>query len=38
VYPAAGRIGLEFEGLEIFFRKFEAHPLPTQRADSGSAK
>jgi hypothetical protein len=27
VYPAAGRIGLEVEGFEILFRKFELHPL-----------
>jgi hypothetical protein len=27
VYPAAGRIGLEVEGFEIFFRKFEVQPL-----------
>jgi len=38
VYPAAGRIGLEVEGFEIFFRKFEVHPLATQRSASGSAK
>ena len=27
VFPAAGRILLQTEGFEIFFRKFELHPL-----------
>jgi len=27
VYPSAGRIGLEVEGFEIFFRRFEVRPL-----------
>ena len=27
VYPSAGKILLESEGFEIFFRKFELHPL-----------
>jgi len=28
VFPASGRILLQCEGFEIFFRKFELHPLP----------
>jgi hypothetical protein len=28
VFPAAGRILLQTEGFEIYFRKFELHPLP----------
>jgi hypothetical protein len=27
-YPAAGKILLQSEGFEIYFRKFELHPLP----------
>ena len=27
VFPSAGKILLESEGFEIFFRKFELHPL-----------
>jgi len=27
VFPTAGRIMLQTEGFEIFFRKFELHPL-----------
>jgi hypothetical protein len=30
VYPTAGRIGLEVEGFEIFFRRFELHPLESK--------
>ena len=26
--PASGRILLQCEGFEVFFRKFELHPLP----------
>ena len=28
VFPSAGKILLQTEGFEIFFRKFELHPLP----------
>ena len=30
VFPSAGRVLLQTEGFEIFFRKFELHPLKTQ--------
>jgi hypothetical protein len=33
VHPAAGRIGLEVEGFEIFFRKFEVHPLHDKKSE-----
>ena len=29
VFPSAGQILLEVEGFEVFFRKFELHPLKT---------
>lgn len=31
VYPSSGKILLQCEGSEIFFRKFELHPLPHPR-------
>ena len=31
VYPAAGRILLQTEGHEVYFRKFELHPRPTDK-------
>ncbi|HEV3258732.1 MAG TPA: DUF1080 domain-containing protein [Gemmataceae bacterium] len=36
VYPSAGKILLQSEGFEIFFRKFELHPL--KKPDRQSAK
>jgi hypothetical protein len=31
VAPGSGRILLQCEGHEVFFRKFELHPLPEKK-------